>query len=82
VEKGEGLPIEEQPMKHLFSPTSDRYGHLITGVGGPPQTMALFVLPSAEDIIGSPVKTLAAQEVTSERLPAGKLNRNRCGSGG
>jgi hypothetical protein len=37
-------------MKRSFSATCDRYGYLITGIGESPQIMALFVLPSVEDI--------------------------------
>jgi nucleotide-binding universal stress UspA family protein len=37
-------------MKPCFNPTCDRHGHLLTGFGESPQTMALFVLPTAEEI--------------------------------
>ena len=42
--------IERSRMKGSFSPTCDRYGHILTGIGGSPQAMAPFVLPSAEEI--------------------------------
>jgi hypothetical protein len=37
-------------MKGSFNPTCDRYGHMLTGVGGSPQVMAPFVFPTAEEI--------------------------------
>ena len=37
-------------MKGSFNPTCDRHGHMLTGVGGSPQVMAPFVLPTAEEI--------------------------------
>lgn len=37
-------------MKPCFNPTCDRHGHMIAGVGGSAQTMALFVLQTAKEI--------------------------------
>jgi len=37
-------------MKHLFNPTCDRYGHILTGVGISPQVMPPFVFPTAEEM--------------------------------
>ena len=37
-------------MKGLFNPTCDRYGHMLTGVGGSPQVMAPFVFPTVEEM--------------------------------
>jgi nucleotide-binding universal stress UspA family protein len=37
-------------MRGSFSPTCDRYGHILTGIGGSPQAMAPFVFPTAEEI--------------------------------
>jgi nucleotide-binding universal stress UspA family protein len=42
-------------MKNLFIPTCDRYGHLLTGLGGSPQVMALFIFPTPEEMAFSPV---------------------------
>jgi hypothetical protein len=36
-------------MKGMFNPTSDRHGHILTGLGGSPQVMAPFTFPTAEE---------------------------------
>jgi hypothetical protein len=41
-------------MKGPFNPSCDRYGHLLTSVGGSPQVMAPFTFPTAEEIALSP----------------------------
>ena len=37
-------------MKGSFSPTCDRYGHILTAATGSPPVMALFTIPTAEEI--------------------------------
>ena len=41
-------------MKRSFNPTCDRHGHLLTGLGVPPQAMQPFVFPTAEEMAFSP----------------------------
>jgi nucleotide-binding universal stress UspA family protein len=50
-------------MKDPFSPTCDRHGHILTGVGGSPQVMELFVFPTAEEMAflpGAPDDSVSA----------------------
>jgi len=42
-------------MKGSFSPTCDRHGHILSGIGGSPQVMAPFVFPTAEEMAFLPV---------------------------
>jgi len=56
-------------MKPCFNPTCDRHGHILTGFGESAQTIALFVLRTAEEITlfsetGSESKTSNSKSLT------------------
>src|SRR5690349_16256037 len=54
-------------MKGLFNPTSDRHGHILTGVGGPPEVMLPFILPSVEEITLLPESARIVAAATPDR---------------
>jgi len=64
-------------MKGSVSPTCDRYGHILTGIGGSPQAMAPFVLPTAEEIALFPAGTGNGLASTGYEQRNGSRSRER-----
>jgi nucleotide-binding universal stress UspA family protein len=63
-------------MKHSFNPTCDRYGHLLTGLGGSPQVMAPFVFPTAEEMAFLP-GTRNGGALAVHRQASGSMSKRR-----
>jgi hypothetical protein len=59
-------------MKNLFSPTCDRYGHILTTVTGSSPVVALFAFPTAEEMApfrGTPRTGRPARSSPERGLP-------------
>jgi nucleotide-binding universal stress UspA family protein len=54
-------------MKDLFNPICDRHGHILTGVGGLPEVMLPFILPSVEEITLLPESARIVAAATRDR---------------
>ena len=64
-------------MKGLFNPTCDRYGHMLTGVGGSPQVMAPFVFPTVEEMAIFPAGAANGGASTGHGQPNGSRSKER-----
>ena len=64
-------------MKHSFNPTCDRYGHILTGLGGSPQVMAPFVFPTAEEMAFFTGSAGNESDLTGQRPRDGSRSKER-----